>query len=267
MDGSGTHEGARVVAIAGFIGRESDMLSLHAEWDRILDNKKYPSRLSEFHMKNCVNNVEEFPEGRWSFADRLTLYGELCDLLMSSRVRPIGASVVTECFQQIPESDLELLRKDNVQAGTPLDVCFHMIVQQIIHAVHEFGGDETIGVIFDQDNKDREGRFSALCDKYISSYYLGDLFSGYDFVDSKKLNPIQAADLLAYGTMHLCKTVEHPSDPHPDFPVLPCLMRTLNKFAEAPETSPVGKMFNLQSLQEVIEKVKRGETLPRKGDQ
>lgn len=265
MDGSGTHTGSRVIAIAGFIGVEDEMLALHGKWDEILNDPKYPTRLPEFHMAECVHPQKEMVTGRWKFADRLTLYGSLCDLLTSSQVRPIGASVITESFQQISAEDLALLSQDNVSLGTPLDVCFHMIVQQIIRAVNELGSDETIGVIFDQDNKDKERKFSEMCDHYMSSYYLGDLFAGYGFVDSKKLNPIQAADLLAYGTMHLAKTTEYPNDPQPDFPVLPPLMRILNKFAEAPETSPLGTKFNLSDLRKLIDKVKRGEMLPKKG--
>jgi hypothetical protein len=185
MDGSATHNGSRVMGIAGSIGEEAEMLALHSKWNLILEDNKYPTRLSEFHMYDCVTVFKEFLEGCWTFAERLTLYGELCDLLMSSNIRPIGASVATDAFQQISAEDLEVLSQDRVQLGTPLDVCFHMITQQILRAVNESGREKTIGVIFDKDNKAREGRFSELCDRYISQYYLGDMFTGYGFADSR----------------------------------------------------------------------------------
>ena len=140
-----------------------------------------------------------------------------------------------------------------------------MITQQILRAVNESGREKTIGVIFDKDNKAREGRFSELCDRYISQYYLGDMFTGYGFADSRQLTALQAADLLAYGTIHLTKSKQYPNEPPPEFPIIPGLMRMLHRFAEAPQTSPIGMTMHRDGLAALVGKVKRGEVLPKKG--
>jgi hypothetical protein len=230
----------------------------------VLDDPKWPSRLSRFHMVDCVHGEGEFLEGRWNFAERLLLYGRLCSILGDSRLRPLGASVIVDCFQDIPKEDLELLSEERTRLGTPLDVCFHSIVQWIINAVASVGGDQTVGVVFDQDNKDREANFSTFCERYMSSFYLGDLFTRYGFADSRKIVPLQGADLIAYGTLQLAQTAKYPPASEPYFPVIPALMKMLYRFAEQPSTSPYGTIFNLDDLVKLVAKVKRGETLPGK---
>jgi hypothetical protein len=262
VDGSGTHDGSSVVTLAGFVATESAWIDFNQKWNAVLDSKEWPTRLSEFHMVDCVHGDGEFFEGRWSYAQRLMLYGDLTRVIIQSDIRPIGSSVIVECFKQIPESDIELLRKDKLD--TPLSVAFHMLVQQIIFAVHEADPSEIVGVLFDQDNKDREEIFSTLCDHYMSNFYLGDVFAGYGFASSK-FTPLQAADLLAYGTLHLSQRIHTPSLAEPHFPVIRPFWNMLNRLAESPATSPNGHLCNLQTLTALVQKVKTKDMLPKKG--
>ena len=264
MDGSGTHAGSKVVAISGFLADENSWLEFDQKWNAVLDDPKWPSRLSEFHIVDCVHGENEFADGHWSFAQRLYLYGELCGLIRNSNIAPIGASVLTESFQKIPADDLALLSDERTRLGTPLDVCFQGLMQQIFHRVHEIGDNETVGIIFDQEEKPREEKFTDFCNHYSYSFYLGDHFAGRGFADSKKLTPLQAADLLAYGTFQLAHIWIEPLKVEPYFPVIPALWKMLVTLAAMPGTSPNGTVVDLEGLKAIVEKVKRGETLPKK---
>jgi Protein of unknown function (DUF3800) len=262
MDGSGTHSASRVFTVAGFLADEDTWLDFDAKWNAILDNPKWPSRLSEFHMVDCVHGDKEFNEGRWSFAQRLYLYGELCALLQGCKVTPIASSVIAGAFQEISSEDLALLSGERTRLGTPLDVCFHGILQQTIRRVHENG--ETMAVVFDEESKDTQAKFADFCYHYADSFHLGDVFSGQGFADSRKFTPLQAADLLAYGTYQLSHLWFAPPKSEPYFPVIPALWNMLTRFADAADTSPVGTIIDAAGLRNLADKVKRGETLPRK---
>jgi hypothetical protein len=263
VDGSGTHASSEVVVVSGFIAEENEWLELDRKWNAILDDPRWPSRLSEFHMVDCVHGDREFLEGAWSFAQRLSLYGDLCVLLRNSNVTPIGAAAVAEAFHQIPASDLALLRDEQTRLGTPLDVCFQMLVQQTVRRVHE--RDESIAIIFDNEDRATEIAFSDFCHHYHFSFPLGDVFSGFGFADSRQLTALQAADLLAFGTLHLAQHMgPNPPRIEPYFPVIPAFWNMLVQLASSPNTSPYGQIVGLEDLKALVEKVKKGDMLPKK---
>lgn len=264
MDPSGTHIGSPVVSISGFVAEENTWIAFDQEWKDILAKPSWPSTLSRFHMFDCAHCEGEFFDGRWRFAERLALYGELTELIRCSKLRPVSSSVV-DCFCQLPPADLELLRKEENLLGTPLDVAFHMIVQQIIERVREFDPAETVGVMFDQDDRDREEYFFDFAQRYMATFYLGDTFAAYGFGNSRQVAPLQAADLLAYGTHHLAQITQGlPEYVFPDFPVIPAFWKMLLGLAGSPSTSPNGVLINLAELRELVRKVKNKEMLPRK---
>jgi len=267
MDPSGTHSGSPILSISGFIAEESKWLEFDQEWTAVLEQSHWPSKLSRFHAFDCVHCEGEFFDGRWRFAERLALYGDLTNVICQCGIRPISASVVTECFSQISQEDLDLLQE--VRLGTPIDLVFQSITQQLLACVSHSGESETVGVLFDQDDKRREDDFSELAEQYMATYFLGDHFAAYGFGDSRKFTPLQAADLLAYGTHHYSQMFEsfRVKNPSPyrgtDFPVIPAFHNMLVRLAESPATSPDGKLTSLPQLQELARKVRNKETITR----
>jgi hypothetical protein len=265
MDGSGSHEGSPVISVSGFVAEESPWIDLDKRWTAILDKGCWPSRLKRFHMFECARGDGEFLAGHWTFAERLALYGELTTLIGESEVRPISASVLIDCFSQIPPADVELLQRPENRLGIPFDLVCHKIVQQVIHRVHESDPNETVGVLFDQDSKQVEEKFSDFCVNYAATFYLGDVFTAFGFGDSRKITPLQAADLLPYGTHHLAQSMFVPGYTAPDFPVKPALWEMLLALARrGHSTAPNGEVVDLVFLKELVRKVKNKEMLPRK---
>ncbi len=261
LDPSGLHDGSPVVSISGFVSDEASWREFDRKWTAILDKRYWPSRISRFHAFDCVQGEGEFLKGNWRFPERLALYGELTELIKNSDVRPVSSSVI-DCFGELTDEDLALISQPETRLGTPLDVAFHMIAQQIIRCVRELGDSVSVGVIFDQDEK-RKAYFSEFAERYMSSYHLGDTFSGYGFGDSRKITPLQAADLLAYGTHHVAQR-DSGNPVATEFPIIPAFWGMLLGLAARPNTSPHGFMIKLDGLQEIVEKVKAKDMLPRK---
>lgn len=263
MDPSGTHLGSPVLSISGFIADETAWLEFDSSWKAVLEQPSWPSKLTRSHMFDCVHCEGEFFEGRWRFAERLSLYGKLTEVIRNSNIRPVSASVVSNCFEQIPKEDLELLKQANNRLGTPLELVFHMITQQIIKCVRQYDASETVGVLFDQDDSHREAFFSDFAAQYMNSYYLGDTFAAHGFGDSRKLTPLQAADLLAYGTHHLVQILEAmPTYREMEFPIIPAFWGMLSDMAARP-LAPNGEVINLQGLRGLVQRVKDKKMLPR----
>jgi hypothetical protein len=77
VDPSGTHKDSPMISIAGFVAEESKWDDFRTRWSEVLNKTSWPSKLTRFHMFDCVHCEGVFFEGRWRFAERLALYGEL----------------------------------------------------------------------------------------------------------------------------------------------------------------------------------------------
>jgi len=265
MDASGLHDGSPVISISGFVADASAWVEFTGAWEAVLHKSGRPSRLSRFHAFDCARYEGEFLEARWSFAERLLLYGDLTEVICKSGIRPVSSSVVTGCFGQISSEELELIQREENRLGTPLDLATHMILQQTSTCARDFGLDETVNIIFDQDRKEVQEHFVEFVKQYSGGYHLGDVFAAVGFGNSREVSPLQAADLLTYGTHHLAQISQALPDYRiPDFPIFPALWNMLVDLARSPSTSPLGLLINTPELRGIIERVKNKQMLPRR---
>lgn len=259
LDGSGTHEGSKVLTIAGFIGEEATFIELDRRWDKVLNDPRWPTRLSEFHMVDCVHGDGEFRDG-WGYAERLALYGDFTRAIVETsathKLIPVGAGAVTGIFKQIAQSDLDLLITDGL--GTPFDLTFQLLLQSVLRLTHQQWSNETIGFLYDKGNKPEADRFNALCNEYAVRFALGDVFDSWGQADSKTFTPLQAADLFAFGTLHLAQLNHFPSEMEPYFPTIPAFWSMLLKIQAD------GGIYDLKALNKLLVKVKAKERMPTK---
>jgi len=223
FDGSGTHAGSKVLTIAGFIGEEGAFVDLDQQWEKVVDDPRWPTRLSEFHTVDCVHGDGEFQKGGWIYAERLALYGDLTRVIVEVGERhtllPIGAGVVTAVFSKIAKTDLDLLVVEGL--GTPFDLTFQLLLQQVIHRADEHWPNERLGFLYDQGNRPEAERFRALFNEYAARFHLGDVLRFCGQADSRDFTPLQAADLFSFGTMRLAQENHFPTDLEPYFPTIP----------------------------------------------
>ena len=126
FDGSNTHVGAKVWTLCGFLGEDTAFGPLDDEWNRVLDKPSWPKRLKRFHMVECVHGEREFVG--WSFAERLTIFGELSSVIMASPLLAIASVVITEDFAKLDPEELRLLQSEGL--GEPLDLLLAICVSE-----------------------------------------------------------------------------------------------------------------------------------------
>ena len=255
-DGSGSHAGSKIFSFCGFIGEEAAWIDFDLRWRAVLDNPRWPSRLSEFHTYDCVHGVKEFES--WLYAERLRLYGELLGVIHDSKVLALGSSVVIEHLNALPLDDISLLKSQWI--GAPTDLAFQLTLQYATTKVHDYGENEQVGFIFDNEDEALAERYHALFNHYKNDYPLRNHLAGMGFVDSEKFTPVQAADVLAYTTMRLDLEKYYPAEREPWFPVLPAFLEIIEGMHMD------GGGYDAESLEQLVANVRNGKTMPKAKD-
>jgi hypothetical protein len=252
FDGSGTHDGAKVCAIAGFVGEVAAFENLHDRWKIILEDPRWPTRLKEFHTVDCVNQEGEF--ARWSYAERLAIFGSMATAIVEAEgLLAIGSAVLCVPLLGLSATDLSLLQSQGL--GTPTDLTFQHLVQRIVNRTHEYDEHEKVGLIFDEEPAARAERYHALFDHYRSNYPVKGHLAGIAFASSEDFTPLQAADLLAYTTMRWTTELAYPETVEPWFPITPAFLRMIQG------VNADGGSYDAEALNGLINKIKRGETM------
>lgn len=249
VDDSGAHGGSKILALCGFLADATVWEKVDDAWKAILDKPEWPTRVTEFHSFDCVRGEGEFVPP-WTFPQRLALYGDFVNLLIASGdLRAIGSAVVPSHFADISADDLAMLKSEEM--GTPLEFAFHLLMQQIIRRSYDYWPSEEVGVVFDNGNRDVEARFRELYIAYRDNFELGErLMKSPAFLSSKDTTPLQAADLLAYGTYQIAVESYFPSDMEPGFPVIPAFMRMIQGVAHG------GGIYDAGALNRLLNRVR-----------
>jgi len=251
VDDSGTHEGAKILALCGFLADANVWEGLDEAWKGVLAKPEWPTRVTEFHSFDCVHGEGEFGPP-WTYALRLALYGDLVNVLLGHNLRAIGSAVVPLHFCSISIEDLEILKSERM--GTPLEFTFHLLMQQIIHRGYEYWPAEEVGVVFDNSNREVETIFRELYVAYRDNFELGEmLMRSPGFLSGKDSTPLQAADLLAYGTYQVTAENYFPADLEPSFPVIPPFMRMLEGVAHG------GGIYDGGALGRLLNRIRSGD--------
>lgn len=226
-DDSGTHDNSKIICLCGFLADADDWSKLDDDWQNVIHKPEWPSIIRAFHTVDCVAGGGEFRG--WTYPQRLAIYGDLVNVIISSPLQAIGAAVIVDAFDAISIEDRELFKKD--KSATPLEFVFHLLMQQIIRKGAELSPAEEIGVVFENSNRDTEDKFRDLYIDYRDGFYLGERLKRSPAFLEKKESPLQAADILAYSTYQLALENHFPNDFIPYFDVIPGFMRMLKGVA------------------------------------
>jgi len=222
-DDSGTHDETKVMVLCGFLATPDTWRSVEQAWQAILNKSEWPAVIKAFHAVDCVNGHGEFRG--WTYSQRLAMFGDLVNVIVSSPLLAIGAAVIVQSFEALTVQDRELFKKD--KKATPLEFVFHLQMQQIIHRGFDLNPAEEIGVIFEHSNRETENKFHELYADYRDGFRHGERLVGSPLFLEKKYPHLQAADLLAYSTYQLAMKNYFPREANPYFDVIPPFMRML----------------------------------------
>jgi hypothetical protein len=199
-DESGT-EGNDFV-IAGYVAPASEWQKLETPWNEALQL----AGLSEFKMSDCEMGTGEFA-GR---TDRPELQALFIALIRSIDARGFAARIDLATYLTVRERIAAGLRQGYDPAYLRT---FDMEVQFITSVLDaSVPKDERIAFIFDQQD---EFAFKAnqIYANMLQSHAQRDRLGPLSFADSKRLPPLQAADMLAY---EVHRQFRHGERPPPD---------------------------------------------------
>lgn len=225
LDDSGSHASAKVRILGGFIGAEKDWVRFDAAWKAVLGKPCWRKRPKELHMYDCVHGIKDF-EG-WDFAERLAFVGDLVAVLESfaDSIFGVCAGALSGIFSRIDKNDFLLLQAEHL--GTTKELSLQLCVQQLSHWTSEVWPDEPIGVVFDEDSEEEQTvRRSHLL--YYADSGMIDIWA-IESADSVQFTPLQAADLLAYGTYQRAMKELCPDFDEPYFPTIPIFTRLIER--------------------------------------
>jgi Protein of unknown function (DUF3800) len=223
LDESGSHKDAIVRTLGGFIGTELEWIRFDEEWKKVLDKPCWPKRPKELHMYDCVFGINDF--AGWRFAERLTLVGDLVGVLegFSDCIFGISAGAISNIFSNISTEDSQLLQAEHL--GTTEELSLQLCIQQLSHWTSQIWPSEPIGVVFDEDSQD----VKIFRRQHLLYYAVSGMLNLYaiGFGDSVQFTPLQAADLLAYGTYQRAMKDLCPEFSEPYFPSIPVFNRLI----------------------------------------
>jgi hypothetical protein len=193
FDDSGTHGGAPVVAVAGFIAKAEQWDKLCQEWQETLDwfNGRHGFKLTHFHMATFMSKQGEFKgmnkEQAEILLDKLVSFIKLRCCYALSSVMPV------KLYEEIIGDDL---RKP---VGSPYTLCALMCMLSGKRWAQSQGFNEPMAFIFESGTQ-HWGEISEAFEKAQKTRDLGGLFIDDSLtLQLKARPPLQAADILAWA--------------------------------------------------------------------
>lgn len=192
FDESGTHQGSKVLCLAGYVVESEAGKRLSDDWALMLERYGLPF----FHMVDCVHGRPPF--------DGLTRKEQ--DEAERSAIR-IMRTHINQCFvvslmpevfdRYVPASPL---------IGSPYSVCIHACLgaAQAWADINAYRGD--IAYFFESGHQS-QSEANRIMTKIFSVPALRDKqrYVAHTFADKRKVFPLQAADIIAWLWNNECK--------------------------------------------------------------
>jgi hypothetical protein len=191
FDDSGTHPTSEIVVMAGLFGYPAQWDYLSELWAKVLASP-CPGKLPipRFHMAACQAGDEEFLG--WKRVECDFLVDELISIIRKCGLSGFGGAVPRKAYDEIVSGDLRRATGDPETLG--IINCFSMFVRYGRHL------DEKADLAFIFDDRPQQKRnVDRIWEVYNRERNENDVAAvSVTFGSSKKILPLQAADLLAW---------------------------------------------------------------------
>lgn len=188
-DDSGTHKGSRAAVVAGYIAQVVEWERLSKDWTKVLKD----FRVRQIHRADLEAFHGEFKKEKgWDATRRTELLQRLNPIIKDRTKVAMAAAVIKEDFEEVMPQELK------IKFGGVYGWCAHEL---IVHArlwADARNHRKPINWVFEAGTRGygqvQEMFRSCYADKrFRESYRIGSCS-----FDSKRLVPLQVADLLAY---------------------------------------------------------------------
>jgi Protein of unknown function (DUF3800) len=190
FDDSGTHTTSDVVVMAGLFGYPNQWDLFSELWaKRLADPCPGKLALPRFHMTACQAGDEEFLG--WKRLECNFLVDELIEIIRKTGVYGFGCGLARKHYDAIITGD------HRRASGNAETMCIINCFVKLVRFTKDVMGSREIAFIFD-DRPQQKHNVDRIYDVYQGVKENGVDITSVSFGSSKKILPLQAADLLAW---------------------------------------------------------------------
>jgi hypothetical protein len=185
FDESGSHDGAPVLCIAGYLMLKDKAIALTDEWRGVLAARELPY----FRMSECAHGNGPFET--LTLSDRIQIVARLIQIIKQYTICGLSVTMNSDEFSRtVPHHPL---------IGRPYTFLANVLLQGVRLVLNGLPG-VTVGAYFFEAGHASHREADDLMTILFTHPKLKDGFrySGHAFVDKKKTPAVQAADLLAW---------------------------------------------------------------------
>ena len=184
MDETGIHDGAEVVAVAGYISRPKYWRAWTADWNKT----KRP--IDVFHAADCASYHGEF-EG-WTKEQRDVFCAKLLPVISAHELAGIVIGIRLDDLHEALRGRHELIE----MFGTPYTACFQWAISIVMEIATSHGKGERMAFVHEV-NDFKSDAMKAF--QYVKEFQNPRLIPmTLAFGSKADYPPLQAADVLAY---------------------------------------------------------------------
>jgi len=184
MDESGIHDGAPVVAVAGYISRPKHWRAWTKEWNKA----KKPIKV--FHATDCANFQGEFVG--WDKDRRDAFVANLLPILPAHELAGIVIGIDMNTFTREVGKHPDLKR----MFGEPYTACFQWAISIIMDIASQHGKGERMAFV--HENNDYQADALRAFNYVEQQFNPRGIKMTMSFGAKEDHAPLQAADVLAY---------------------------------------------------------------------
>jgi hypothetical protein len=185
FDESGTHDGAPVLCVGGYIMTKQQTVNFTNEWNAELANHGLPY----FHMVDCAHGSGVF--ARLSKEERVATEIEMIAIIKRHTVQGLAVTV--------NEIEFSTYMLQHSLIGSPYSFCAHVLLAGVSSWLVANPMVTNVAYFFESGHKHQSEANNIMNILFTNAgARLAHRYSRHAFVDKEKAPPVQAADLLAW---------------------------------------------------------------------
>ncbi len=189
FDESGTHDDSPFMSVAGYLFDKEHSLSIDRRWGEALE----VAGVEYFHMSDCANGVGQFKP--MSLESRDNLARKLIEIIKNNMSFGVAAAISQKTFDNYADENPAIMPT----TGTTYTMCAMWCLAAMGQWADRNSYDGPINYFFEAGHKS-QGEAKDFLNSVSRNKRLKEMYhyGSHAFCDKKKVQPLQAADILAW---------------------------------------------------------------------
>lgn len=190
FDESGKLANSDFICLCGYIC-DDGWNEFSVDWGELLKRHEIPL----IHLAKLMRRAKPYEGLAWDAKKQDAVLREFVKPVRDHLLAGFGVGVDTKFYRSMPEDARKLIGNEDAQ-----DFAFHRLLKLVISQLHNWGHKEPISLNFDYAEDFSVKCVTSLARLRQQRQEVKDLISSIGFADDAVYYPLQAADMLAYGT-------------------------------------------------------------------